>query len=100
MAFQALEKLHKLHDGFMQAYRIGQLDVLLIQWQGKLYGYKNYCPHQGAPLTFGSINNGAIRCPLHGLEYSLESGFPINGNTGPLEAIELIYEGNQVGVDQ
>lgn len=100
MTFYALEKLHRIHDGFLQAYKVDGLDVLLVQNQGKLYGYKNYCPHQGAPLTFGAINNGAIRCPLHGLEYSLEDGHPINGNTGPLEPVTLVYEGNQVGIER
>lgn len=99
MAFQPLEKLHRLHDGFIQAYRLGQLDILLVQHQGTLYGYKNYCPHQGAPLTFGTIEQGAIRCPLHGLMYNLKDGQPVNGNTGPLEAVNLVYEGNQVGID-
>lgn len=99
MAFQVLEKLHRLHDGFIGAYRVGQLDILLVQWQGKVFGYRNYCPHQGAPLTYGSVQNGAIRCPLHGLEYSLVDGEPVNGNTGPLEPVSLIFEGNSVGID-
>jgi len=99
MAFQSLEKLHRLYDGFVQGYRIGSLDILLVQWQGKVYGFKNYCPHQGAPLTYGTVSRGAIRCPLHGIEYRLSDGEPVVGNTRPMEFIELIYEGNSVGVD-
>lgn len=99
MAYQALEKLHRIHDGFIEAYRVGAMDILLIQWQSKLYAYQNHCPHQGAPLTYGSLHDGAIRCPLHGLEYRLEDGEPITGNTGPLQPINLVYEGNTVGIE-
>lgn len=99
MAFQSLEKLHRLHDGFIQSYRVGALDVLLIQWQGKLYGFRNYCPHQGAPLHHGSLHDGAIRCPLHGIEYRLDDGQPLMGFSDALRPVELVYEGNSVGVD-
>lgn len=99
MAYQAIEKLHRLHEGFLQTYRVGGLDILLVQWQGQLYGYHNYCPHQGAPLTYATIDNGAIRCPLHGMEFHLDDGEPVCGNTEPLRPITLIYEGNTVGVD-
>ncbi len=99
MAFQALEKLHRLHDGFVQSYRLGALDILLVQWQGKVYGYRNYCPHQGAPLHHGSLHNGAIRCPLHGLEYRLDDGEPVVGFSDALKPVPLVYEGTFVGVD-
>ncbi|WP_317928838.1 Rieske (2Fe-2S) protein [Halioxenophilus sp. WMMB6] len=99
MAFHSLEKLHRIHEGFFQTYRIDSLDIFLVQYNGKLYGYKNYCPHQGAPMTYGTIIGGAIRCPLHGIEYRLDDGEPANGNTKPLEPIQLIYEGNSVGIE-
>ncbi|BFM07178.1 Rieske (2Fe-2S) protein [Halioxenophilus aromaticivorans] len=99
MAYQVLEKLHRLQDGFIQSYRVGTVDVLLVQWQGRLYGFHNHCPHQGAPLHHGAVFDGVIRCPLHGLEYRLEDGEPITGFSGTLKRIDLIYEGATVGVD-
>jgi 3-phenylpropionate/trans-cinnamate dioxygenase ferredoxin subunit len=99
MAFQVLEKLHKLHDGYFAAFQLSGLNLLLIQIDGKRYAYENACPHQGAPLTYGTITDGKIRCPLHGIEYQLSDGEPVMANTGPLTPIELVYRDNLVGVD-
>jgi 3-phenylpropionate/trans-cinnamate dioxygenase ferredoxin subunit len=99
MSFKALEKLHRLHEGYIQAHKVNQLDILLIYSEGKLYGFKNYCPHQGVPLTHGSVENGAIRCPLHGFEFRLKDGRPLTGISSPLESIPLVYDGNSVGIE-
>ncbi len=99
MSFKALEKLHRLYEGYIQSHKIDQLDILLVYNGGKLYGFKNYCPHQGVPLTHGSIENDAIRCPLHGIEFRLKDGRPVTGISSPLESIPLVYNGNTVGID-
>jgi nitrite reductase/ring-hydroxylating ferredoxin subunit len=56
------------------------------------YAIKNTCPHQGAPLCFGSVTGTflpsdpdvyefgmeyrMITCPYHGYEYDLDTGEP------------------------
>lgn len=106
MAFVALEKLHKLYDGYRQRVRMAGSEWLLLQENGKLYCIANQCPHMGAPLHHGTINHTAfnqvnLRCSLHGMEFDLVSGRPINsaGCVGSLRFLPLVYEGNQVGVD-
>jgi pyruvate oxidase len=47
---------------------------LLTHHGGKFGCLDNKCPHQGAPLGEGSIENGLLRCPWHGWDYD-----PING---------------------
>ncbi|GAB2188952.1 Rieske (2Fe-2S) protein [Sessilibacter sp. MAH2] len=97
--FKPLEKLHRLYDGYMAAHKIDNLDVLLIQYDGKIYGFKNNCPHQNVPLTYGTLENGNIRCPLHGFEFRLRDGRPVMGACAALESVDLVYNGNVVGVD-
>ena len=36
----------------------------------------NACPHQGGPLGEGSIENGWLRCPWHGYDFSPKNGKP------------------------
>jgi nitrite reductase (NADH) small subunit len=101
MAFVALEKLHQLHDGYRQLFRIQGREWLLIQDEGRLYCIANQCPHLQAPLARGSISDGAIRCPSHGIEFILRTGMPTNplACRHALTFLNLIYEGNQVGFD-
>jgi len=95
--FYPLEKLHLLHDGYQKAFRIGRIELLLIQDEGRTYLIENRCPHMEAPLTYGAVQQGIIRCPMHGLEFNLLTGRSPACAT-PLKTMMPVYEGNVIGV--
>ena len=101
MAYHALEKLHQLHDGYRKVFRVGHTEVLLLQEEGKTYLIENRCPHMDAPLQFGRISAGCIRCPMHGISFELRSGQcspPVPAPVPPLKVFTPIYEGNTIGM--
>ena len=98
MTFYPLEKIHRLYDGYQQAFTVAGKDLLLIQDSGEVFLLRNACPHLSAPLTYASINNGVIRCPMHGIDFQLRSGCALLSPIGPLEKFEPVYEGNQLGI--
>ncbi len=53
--------------------------VALTRCGGKLGALANRCPHHGGPLGEGSIENGWLRCPWHGYDYSPTTGTPPEG---------------------
>lgn len=98
MAFIAIEKTHRLYDGYMQAVTIQGQPLLLIQEQNQIYLLENRCPHMDTPLTCATIQNGFIRCPMHGIEFSLRDGQSKTGAGGCLKKYAVVYEGNQIGI--
>jgi len=53
--------------------------TLCVTRVGDTFGVlDNACPHQGGPLGEGSIEQGWLRCPWHGYDYS-----PCNGTPPP-----------------
>lgn len=100
MAFIALERLHQLYDGYRKLVRIDGREWLLLQEEGKLYCIANQCPHLQMPLHKGSVHQHLIRCPSHGMEFDLRTGFPVNPLLcrHALSFRQLVYEGNQVGI--
>lgn len=101
MAFVALEKLHRLYDGYRRVFRLAGREWVLLQEQGKLYCFANQCPHLNAPLLQATIHGHILRCPSHGIEFDLRNGRPKNRNIckNTLTFLPVIYEVNQVGVD-
>lgn len=99
MAFIALEKMHRLHDGYLQSFNVNGLQLLLLQDRTRTYLIENRCPHMDAPLDFAKIQSGFIRCPMHGIEFNLDNGRAKNGVGGCLKRFSVCYEGNQVGID-
>lgn len=99
MAFIELIKLHQLHEGLRQMVRVSGRECILIHEQGQTRLIVNACPHAGAPLTQGSINNGVIRCARHGMTFDLLSGKPLSqGCERSLEFIPLSFNGNTLGI--
>lgn len=102
MPYQALEKLHRLHDGYRQTLRLGGRELLLLQEEGRVYLLANRCPHMDAPLHKAAVRDNLLRCPVHGIEFNLLTGRAQGAAAdcvGPLEFLPLVYEGNTLGVE-
>ncbi|UTF60364.1 Rieske (2Fe-2S) protein [Gilvimarinus sp. DA14] len=100
MAYVPLARLHELYDGYRQPIRLAGQELLLLQDEGRLVLLANRCPHRQAPLSNANIAAGVLRCPQHGIEFSLRSGQALNeAGCAALQFFPLIYEGNTVGVE-
>merc|ERR1712228_683621 len=56
------------------AFGAGQ-DILVATDKGsKVFATANVCPHIGTPLDQGTVEDGAIVCPLHRSAFDLKSG--------------------------
>ncbi|MDE1044013.1 MAG: Rieske (2Fe-2S) protein [Nitrospinaceae bacterium] len=52
----------------------GEDEIALFNYKGKYYAVANKCPHRGAPLGEGRIEEGIVICPNHEWRFKLESG--------------------------
>lgn len=100
MAYIALEKLHRLYDGYRQQLRLAGRDLLLFQEDGKVHLIANCCPHRQSPLHQATVVDNCLRCPAHGIEFDLRTGQPRNApGVGSLEYQPLVWQGNTVGME-
>lgn len=99
MAFYALERLMNLYDGYRRPFVVAGQPILLIQEEGKRIIIINQCPHMQASLERGSIHDGLIQCPAHGMRFDLFTGHSPDGCQNRLQFLPIIYDGNQLGVN-
>jgi len=97
--FYPLERLMNLYDGYQRGFTVNGHSLLLVQDNGRCYLLRNTCPHQQAPLTHATMNNGYLRCPAHGMEFNLMTGKSQGECSQELQFIAIAYEGNQLGVE-
>ncbi len=70
----------ELGEGRVKTVSVGRRSLALCRVADGRYGaLDNRCPHQGGPLGEGSIENGWLRCPWHGYDYSPLTGRPPEG---------------------
>ncbi|QDU01684.1 Naphthalene 1,2-dioxygenase/salicylate 5-hydroxylase systems, ferredoxin component [Gimesia chilikensis] len=72
--FKALSK-DELKEGQVKTVYINYHTLCMTHFDAKYGALDNRCPHQGASLGDGTIKNGLLRCPHHGMEFC-----PIEGN--------------------
>ena len=69
----------ELWDGDMDAFDVGENEVLLVRYGGRYFAYDAICPHQSTSLADGELTeDGVIICPAHVWEFRAEGGQGIN----------------------
>ena len=69
----------ELDEGRVTTVAVGRQTFAVSHYDGQFGCVDNACPHQGGPLGEGSIENGWLRCPWHGYDYSPLTGKPPGG---------------------
>lgn len=54
--------------------RIENDEIALFNLNGEIYAINNLCPHRGASLNDGFLENGKVFCPWHCFDFSLLTG--------------------------
>ncbi|MDR2212205.1 MAG: Rieske (2Fe-2S) protein [Pseudomonadales bacterium] len=90
MIFFPLIPLTRLHDGFRQVFTLDGIDYLLLQHAGKRYLLENDCPHAAYPMHEGKILGHALRCPMHGYLFDLDTGACTYYTEGPCHALRRL----------
>jgi nitrite reductase/ring-hydroxylating ferredoxin subunit/Fe-S cluster biogenesis protein NfuA len=73
-------------------------DVLLVRLEGRVFAYRNRCPHMGMTLDKGICDSGILTCPWHGLRFDLSSGECVSAPHVQLEPFPLRIEDDVIWV--
>ena len=57
------------------------LDLALFRVGDAIYAIEDSCPHGGGSLSNGKVQGTRVKCPVHGLTFGLEGGWPPGGPT-------------------
>jgi nitrite reductase (NADH) small subunit len=83
--------------GGVKVVSVGNVEISLFNVGGKIFAYRNACPHAGAPICAGKITGTSpacdvyhygwgrsgeiLRCPWHGWEFDLLTGEHLVANS-------------------
>jgi nitrite reductase (NADH) small subunit len=106
-------------DGGACIVELGELEIGVIRQNGRIYAYRNLCPHQGGPACEGvrlpaviddvdseNLFQGQkfvesemhIICPWHGYEYRLSDGINVCDARLRLKKFEITEKDGSVYV--
>jgi nitrite reductase/ring-hydroxylating ferredoxin subunit len=110
IAEQVLCRLDELGDPASRGFslRLGEtrLEMFVVRRGDDLVGYRNNCPHTGAPLDwspdqFLDADDKFIQCAMHGALFTVENGYCVLGPCAgqSLQRIPLQLRAGVVTVD-
>lgn len=74
------------------------VEVIIINWRGKIYVARSICPHMGARLEFDE-DTLSLRCPWHGLSFDLETLGSQNQRFRTLSKINFSLDDSFINID-
>ena len=74
MAWTSLCDLTDLREDTGRYVEIGGFQLAVFLHDGRVYVIDNRCPHAGANLAGGSIDQGCVVCPKHSWPFRLHDG--------------------------
>ena len=72
-------KASDLAPGAMRLAMVSGTFVLLSNVGGTIYATSGICPHAGAALNYGRLDDNEVECPLHGAVFDVTDGEVIMG---------------------
>ena len=67
-------KSEDIPDGSSVVVTVRQKDVAIFRINGVLHAIDDMCPHMGASLSGGFVEDGCVTCPWHYWRFCLADG--------------------------
>jgi nitrite reductase (NADH) small subunit/3-phenylpropionate/trans-cinnamate dioxygenase ferredoxin subunit len=72
--FHTVCRVEDLDEGESKTVEVSGKLIALFKDQGQYYAIDDICPHMGASLSGGYVQNGIVTCPWHAWRFRLNDG--------------------------
>ncbi len=74
LEFVAVAKVGEIPDGCGRAFAVNGRMIAVFCEKGEHFAIDDFCPHQGASLAEGHVENKCVACPWHYWRFSVTDG--------------------------
>lgn len=93
--FTTVAKTGEIPDGTGRAFPVRGTMVAVFFVDGEYSAINDFCPHMGASLAEGHVEEGAVMCPWHAWSFCIREGTWLDAKDSPVRAAR--YEVKIVG---
>ena len=80
--FAEVAKVSDIAPGGLIAVEAGGDEIVLGNYDGKIYAISRRCGHMNAPLEMGTLDGYIVTCPLHYAQFDLTTGEALSPPVG------------------
>ena len=95
-----IASVDEIAEGKGKAFDLGEKRIAIFNVAGKFHAIDDTCPHAGASLAEGELEDGKICCPWHYAEFELATGNHVSAPaTCGVAAYKVTVEGEDLLVE-
>ena len=91
-------RLGDLVEGEGKTVIVGGKEVAVFRCGGDVFAIDDMCPHMGASLAGGAVENGVVTCPWHAWRFRLSDGTWADNPRIKIGSYPVRVEGDEVQV--
>lgn len=96
--FVTVARVGDISENQGRAYAVNGRMVAVFLEDGKYYAIDDFCPHMGASLSGGYVENGTVTCPWHAWRFSICDGTWCDNPRIKTDAFEVRVVGDEIQV--
>lgn len=100
--FHTVAKVGDIPEGQGQAFNVGGRTVAVFNTKEGYQAIDDFCPHMGASLASGPLEDGVVVCPWHAWGFQLCDGAWLDNPKIKVDCFEvrIVDDEIQVRIDQ
>lgn len=71
-------KIGDIAPGGMKSVEVNGKEIVLCNYDGKVYAVDRRCGHMNAPLDMGTLDGYILTCPMHHVQFDITTGEALN----------------------
>ncbi len=84
--FKTVADVGEIPEGEGRSYAVNGRMVAVFLSAGEYFAISDTCPHMGASLGAGALEDGAVSCPWHAWRFSIKDGSWLDAPNSKLRA--------------
>lgn len=98
LEFVTVAKVGEIAEGRGRAFAVGGRMIAVFCENGEHFAIDDFCPHQGASLAEGHVENHCVACPWHFWRFNVEDGRWLDSPRIRVDAFALRIVGDDIQV--
>jgi nitrite reductase (NADH) small subunit len=96
--YQTVARVGDIQEGHAHAVPINGRMVAVFLHKGEYYAIDDFCPHMGASLAGGYMEEGVVTCPWHAWRFSIRDGTWCDNPKVKIDSFSVRVEGDEIQV--
>ena len=82
-----------------RAFPVGDRMIAIFNQDGQFHAMDDFCPHMGASLADGCIDQGSVMCPWHAWRFSIVDGCWLDNPKIKVDIFEVFVVGDEIQIE-